>query len=137
MIEIKDVNAKKTNYPQYLSSWIKDVISSEGFKPGDITYIFCNDSYLYDINMKYLKHDFYTDIITFPLSFNSEIISGEIYISIDRVKENAIKYTKGFKEELSRVVVHGVLHLMGYDDHSEEDILEMRMKEDYYLSLLP
>ncbi len=89
------------------------------------------------INMKYLKHDTLTDIITFPLSSNSNIISGEIYISIDRVKENSLMFKTAFEKELSRVVVHGVLHLLGYDDHSEEDILEMRKKEDYYLSLLP
>ncbi len=137
MIEIQQVNIDKIDKLPDFSLWITNVINNEGFKVGDINYIFCDDSYLYDMNMKYLKHDTLTDIITFPLSSNSNIISGEIYISIDRVKENSLMFKTAFEKELSRVVVHGVLHLLGYDDHSEEDILEMRKKEDYYLSLLP
>ncbi len=137
MIEIQQVKIDKIDKLPDFSLWITNVINNEGFKVGDINYIFCDDSYLYDMNIKYLKHDTLTDIITFPLSSNSNIISGEIYISIDRVKENSLMFKTAFEKELSRVVVHGVLHLLGYDDHSEEDILEMRKKEDYYLSLLP
>jgi len=116
-------------------NWLKTVISSEGKKAGDIQYIFCNDNYLHKINKAYLNHDTLTDIITFATTNNENIISGEIYISIDRVIENANIQSVLFIDELSRVIVHGVLHLIGYDDHSISDKKLMREKEDYYLHL--
>ena len=115
--------------------WLKSVIISEGKKAGEIQYIFCNDDQLLLINEKFLNHNTYTDIITFPTSENRDIISGEIYISVERVNENCIKHNSSFKEEISRVMVHGILHLVGYKDKliSEKEL--MRSKEDYYLHL--
>lgn len=127
-------NLDNLNEPLYLN-WLKTVINSEGKKTGDIQYIFCNDKYLYEINKVYLKHDTFTDIITFSTTNNEEVISGEIYISIDRVAENSKTHSASFNDELSRVIVHGVLHLIGYDDHSDSEKKLMRSKEDYYLHL--
>ena len=114
--------------------WLKMVIESEIKKTGDISIIFCSDNYILDVNMKYLQHDYFTDIITFDYCEGSRI-SGDLFISIDSVRENAIHYGVDFETELDRVMVHGVLHLIGYDDHSDEDIKVMRSKEDYYLNL--
>ena len=116
-------------------NWLKTVISLEGKKTGDIQYIFCDDNHLHKINKAYLNHDTLTDIITFATTNNENIISGEIYISIDRVYENANDQSVLFSDELSRVIVHGVLHLIGYDDHSISEKKLMREKEDYYLHL--
>ncbi len=117
--------------------WIKQVIQKENYQTGDIFYHFCSDDFLLNINREYLQHAYLTDIITFPLSTRPEIISAEIFISIDRVFENSSILKTPFEREFARVLVHGVLHLMGYDDHSDAEKLEMRAKEDYYLSLLP
>jgi probable rRNA maturation factor len=117
--------------------WIKKAIEEENHQIGDLLYHFCNDEFLLQINRQYLQHDFLTDIITFPLSTVERIISGEIFISVDRVEENASKMKVPFEQEFGRVLIHGVLHLLGYDDHSDEEKKEMRSKEDYYLSLLP
>jgi len=117
--------------------WLKLVIKSEKKASGDIQFIFCNDEFLLGINQAYLNHDTYTDIITFPTSQNASIISGEIYISIERVKENASIRNIKFEFELSRVMVHGILHLMGYRDKTKAEQSEMRAKEDYYLNLQP
>ena len=114
-------------------NWLKSVIVSEGNKAGDIQYIFCDDNKLHSINKTYLNHDTFTDIITFSTTENEKIISGEIYISIERVKENSIVHSVSFINELSRVMVHGVLHLVGYNDHSPSEKRIMRSKEDYYL----
>ncbi len=119
----------------YYKMWLKNVIISEGKKTGDIQYILCDDYHLLDINKTYLNHDTLTDIITFSTSDNNTIISGDIYISIDRVIENSNTHSTSFGNELSRVLVHGVLHLLGYDDHSPSDKKIMRSKEDYYLLL--
>ena len=98
------------------NEWIKDVIASESanvkFKAGDINIIFCSDEYLLELNKKYLSHDFFTDIITFD-NCSDKIISGDLFISIDRVKENSKTYSSSFDEELHRVIIHGVLHLLG------------------------
>ena len=118
-------------------TWLKDVITQEGKTPGDIHYIFLSDSGLLEINKQFLNHHDFTDIITFPLSESEQIIRGEIYISLDRVKENASLNNVNFYEEIARVLVHGVLHLLGYNDHTKEEKNEMRSKEDYYLNLLP
>lgn len=120
-----------------LREWIIFSVQLEKKEPGDINYIFCNDECLHDLNIKYLNHDTYTDIITFNYSENTYEISGDIYISIERVKENAQKFEATFPEELYRVMIHGVLHLLGYKDKTRIDAQIMRDKEDYYLSLLP
>lgn len=114
--------------------WLKFVAGSEMKKLGDINVIFCSDNYILDVNMKYLQHDYFTDIITFDYCEN-DILSGDLFISIDSVRENSEFYGTEFKDELNRVIVHGLLHLIGYDDHSDEDIKMMRSKEDYYLKL--
>ena len=99
---------------------------------GDINIIFCSDNYILDVNMKYLQHDYFTDIITFDYC-EGKVLSGDLFISIDSVRENAIEYGTGFEEELHRVIVHGLLHLIGYDDHTPEEEKEIHQKEDYYL----
>ena len=114
--------------------WLKTVAESEIRRLGDINVIFCSDHYILDVNMKYLQYDYFTDIITFDYC-EGDRLSGDLFISIDSVRENAIEYGTEFEEELHRVIVHGVLHLIGYDDHSKEEIAQMRAKEDYYLSL--
>ena len=114
--------------------WLKLVSEAESKTVGDINVIFCSDSYLLDINQKYLQHDYYTDIITFDYC-EGDVLSGDLFISIDSVKDNASHFSSCFEDELNRVIVHGVLHLIGYDDHCEEDIAMMRSKEDFYLCL--
>lgn len=116
------------------NKWYKFVAESEIRKLGDINVIFCSDNYLLDINIKYLHHDYFTDIITFDYS-EGKTISGDLFISVDSVKENAVFYKTEFEEELNRVLVHGVLHLIGYDDHTEDEIATMRSKENYYLGI--
>ena len=112
--------------------WLKTVAGSEMRRIGDINIIFCSDNYILDVNMKYLEHDYFTDIITFDYC-EKDILSGDLFISIDSVRENASFYGTDFEDELNRVMVHGILHLIGYDDHSENDIAQMRAKENYYL----
>jgi len=116
------------------STWIKEVIEEEGYELARIDYIFCSDEFLLEVNRTHLDHDFYTDIITFPLNPNP--IIAEIYISLDRVRENATSYSVSFEDELMRVIIHGILHLCGYDDHEEADIAFIRKKEAYYLKKL-
>ncbi len=118
-----------------IKKWLKLVAESEVYVLGDISVIFCSDNYILDINQKYLQHDYFTDIITFDYSEGTKI-SGDLFISVDSVRENSIEYGTDFEDELHRVIVHGILHLIGYDDHNDEDIRLMRSKEDYYLSLL-
>ena len=112
-----------------LSNWLSQVILSENKKEGDINYIFCDDEYLLNINKQYLDHDYYTDIISFDYSVGNEL-NGDIFVSIDRVKENATDFNATFDEELKRVIIHGILHYCGYKDKSEEDEALMRSKED-------
>lgn len=113
--------------------WLKMVAESEIRRIGDISIIFCSDNYILDINQRYLSHDYFTDIITFDYC-EGDRLSGDLFISVDSVRENAAEYGTEFSEELNRVIVHGILHLIGYDDHTEEDIAVMRSKENYYLS---
>ena len=96
--------------------------------------VFCSDNYLLDVNLKFLQHDYYTDIITFDYC-EKDILSGDLFISIDSVRANADFFGTTFENELNRVIVHGILHLIGYDDHCDEDIAEMRAKENYYLDI--
>lgn len=110
------------------------VAESEVRKLGDVNVIFCSDRYILDINMKYLQHDYFTDIITFDYC-EGKVLSGDLFISIDSVRENSEYYGTGFEDELNRVLVHGILHLVGYDDHKDEDIAVMRSKENYYLEI--
>jgi len=140
MISFKSLKAGfELKDPAFFRSWLKVVIKTEGKrKLGEIQYIFCDDKYLLLINKKFLKHDTLTDIITFSSSANSKnIISGEIYISIERVKENMTLYKSNFKKEFSRVLVHGLLHLLGFKESNQDEKTIMRKKEDYYLNLQP
>ena len=112
-----------------LVKWISDVISSEGFHVGEINYIFCNDSYLNKINQEFLNHDTFTDIISFDYTLGKEV-GGDIFISIERVLENAEKFNEVFENELYRVMIHGILHFMGYKDKTKKEKTLMRTKED-------
>lgn len=124
----------KLKNPRKTSNWIKRAIESESRSAGEINYIFCKDGYLKSINKSYLKHDYLTDIITFDHSVGDEI-SGDIFISVPRVKENASIFGVEFDHELHRVLIHGVLHLIGYRDKKKDEIALMRKKEEAYLSL--
>ena len=117
-----------------VKSWISKVILEENCNEGDINYIFCSDEYLHKINVKFLNHDTLTDIISFDYSLGKEL-HGDIYISVDRVTENASDYGTNFIDELDRVIIHGILHYCGYKDKTNDDELLMRSKEDYYLSI--
>ncbi len=119
---------------QSVNSWLLSAIVEEGFEPGDLSYVFMGDAALLRINQEYLNHDTYTDIITFDYS-EDKTVSGEIYISIERVRDNALKYSENSLKELHRVMIHGILHLCGYTDKDADSKAEMTGKEDYYLSL--
>ena len=123
----------KFNRRRLTSQWLKFTAESEIKRIGQVNIIFCSDNYILDINQKYLQHDYFTDIITFDYC-EGKTLSGDLFISVDTVRENAIFYGTEFDDELNRVIVHGLLHLIGYDDHSEEDQNTMRSKEDYYLA---
>lgn len=114
--------------------WLRLVAESEIKRIGDISIIFCSDNYILDVNQKYLQHNYFTDIITFDYC-EGDRLSGDLFISVDSVRENSIEYGTDFADELNRVIVHGLLHLIGYDDHTEADVAVMRKKENYYLSL--
>ena len=116
------------------SNWITKVIASENKKEGEVNYIFCDDEYLLKINIEHLGHDTLTDIISFDYTVGNEI-NGDVFISVERVKDNAIDYNVSFDEELKRVLVHGVLHYCGYKDKSDKDELLMRSKEDEKLAM--
>ncbi|WP_445432033.1 rRNA maturation RNase YbeY [Chryseobacterium indoltheticum] len=113
--------------------WLKDIIVSEGKKLGEINYIFCDDEYLLKVNQDYLQHDYYTDIITFDY-VKGKTISGEIFVSLQRISDNASTLSKNYEEELRRVLAHGILHLCGYKDKTEEEEQLMRSKEDFYIA---
>jgi len=118
-----------------LKQWVKATIEAEGYKLKGLNYIFCSDQYLLRINQQYLDHDTYTDIITFDNSEKKGLIEGDIFISIDRIRENSAKFGSGEVDELHRVVIHGALHLVGYPDKTAEKKQIMTAKEDHYLSL--
>ena len=116
-----------------LKEFIQDLFSKEKRDLENLSYIFCSDKYLLEINTRFLKHDFYTDVITFDLSSGRNGIEGEIYLSVDRIKKKKKKIGVSFNEELHRVVFHGALHLCGYNDKSKTQQREMRVKENEYL----
>ena len=118
-----------------LVKWIGDVVSSEGFQVGEINYIFCDDSYLNKINQEFLNHDTFTDVISFDYTLGKEI-GGDIFISIERVLENAEKFNEVFENELHRVMIHGILHFMGYKDKTKKEKTLMRTKEDENIFIL-
>lgn len=132
MINFNFENDFTLNNEEAISNWISRVIALEGCKLGDINYIFCDDKYLHKINLDFLDHDTLTDIISFDYSVGKEL-HGDIFISVERVMDNAKDFKVKFDEELHRVIVHGVLHYCGYKDKSEEDAKVMREKENYYL----
>jgi rRNA maturation RNase YbeY len=114
-------------------AWLKKVAEKEGFRINDLNYIFCSDQYLHKINLEYLDHDTYTDIITFDNSEEEKIIEGDIFVSIERIRENSSILNTLLEEETKRVIVHGLLHLCGYNDYSIEDKEKMRRLESEYM----
>lgn len=129
MIEFNfELDFKLTNESLY-KNWIKSILTDYGFELGDISYIFCDDKYLLNINQQYLNHDDLTDIISFDYT-EEKNVSGDIFISIERVKENADQFSVDFDEELLRVMAHGLLHFMGYKDKTEKDAKLMRQHEE-------
>ena len=118
----------------FLKAFVVKLFKEEGFELDTVNYIFCSDEYLLDINKQYLNHDTYTDIVTFSLAEPGQPIVSDIFISVDRVADNAQQFGKSFVNELHRVVFHGALHLCGYKDKSKKDAVLMRAKEDYYLN---
>lgn len=133
MIQFFFEDIDKIEIEANLSNRLENIILSEGKKPGEINYIFCDDEYLLQVNREYLKHDYYTDVITFDY-VKGKTISGDIFVSLTRIFDNAQTLSKDFESEFFRVLAHGLLHLCGYKDKTEEEIAEMRSKEDYYLN---
>ncbi len=129
--DITDLHLEKRK----LKNWIISTIKKEEMQTGDLSFIFCSDEFLLEMNKQYLEHDYFTDIITFDYVEN-DIVSGDIFISVDRIRENANTYGVTFWEELNRIVIHGVLHLLGYKDKEKTDKELMTQKEDFYLSIL-
>lgn len=121
---------------QTITSWITKVVDNHNASIGELNFIFCSDSYLHKINLEYLDHDTYTDIITFDNAEEEDIVEGDIFISIDRIKENASGFETSFENELFRVIIHGVLHLLGFNDKTADEKANMRKNEDACLSLL-
>lgn len=117
------------------ANWLKEVILFEGKRVGEVSFIFCSDSYLLDVNKKFLEHDYYTDVITFDY-VEGNVISGDIFISLDRISENANNLNISFLDELNRIMVHGVLHLLGYKDKLKKDKSLMTEREDFFIKLL-
>lgn len=130
----QDLSFKLPN-PRKTTAWIRGVINREKKQLVHLNYIFCSDQYLLEINQQYLKRQTLTDIITFDNSEDKAVIEGDVFISIERVKANALSLETDFDEEIHRVLIHGVLHLVGYSDKSRQDKSDMRKKEDAYLSL--
>lgn len=130
----EDVPFPNEVIPEDAIKWLEKIAIRESREIGELNYIFCSDDYLLKVNQEYLNHDFFTDIITFD--YSESHIEGDIYISVDRVKENAMSIEVSFKNELHRVLAHGLLHLLGYKDKSEKERKEMRLKEEACLSLL-
>lgn len=124
----------KLNHKLSLKRWIKETINAEDYVLDELNFILCSDEYLLKINREYLNHDTYTDVITFDNSEQLKIITGDIFISLDRIRENALKYDHDPADELHRVMIHGTLHLLGYKDKGKVAKLLMTEKEDFYLA---
>ncbi len=122
--------------PQSVKLWIEEVVEKHGKTVGELYYYFCSDEKLLEINSERLGHDFYTDIVTFPLTDCETVLSSEFCISVDRIKENAVTFGRTYESELHRVIIHGVLHLIGFDDLTDEEEIEMREKEEEALKSL-
>lgn len=136
-IEYQYINLKFDGLEESrISTWIHEVVDRESHGIGVLTFIFCDDGYLLALNRQYLQHDYLTDVITFDYCEEFGAVSGDVFISIPRVAENAEQLQLRFLDELYRVMVHGVLHLLGYSDKDAADASKMREKENYYLSLL-
>lgn len=133
MIEFNTTNEFEIENPTAISSWLQGVVDEENKEVGELNYIFCNDEYLHKINVEFLDHDTLTDVISFDYT-QGALVSGDVYISIERVAENAKEFEVSFADELHRVMVHGVLHYCGYKDKTDEDMNIMRAKENYYLN---
>ena len=138
MIQFISCESHRASYDsEVLKKWLVEVARNENKKIGELIYICCNDEQILNINRNYLQHDYYTDIITFPNSINPGVLNGEIYISLESVQSNAEYLHIRSEQELLRVIIHGLLHLIGYNDESPAEKSVMRSKEDYYLHLLP
>ena len=118
-----------------LANWIIGTIIEEGHKEGEVNYIFCDDDYLHKLNVEFLDHDTLTDVISFDYCIGKEV-HGDIYVSVERVRDNALDFKTKFEDEIHRVIIHGVLHYCGYKDKTDEDAELMRSKEEYYLNKL-
>jgi len=125
----------KISKPQIIRKWLLGAIQKSNFKCGDISIVFCTDDYLLTINKQYLKHDYYTDVITFDYSEAGKI-SGDILISIDRIRENAQLFGVTFDLELQRILIHGILHLLGFTDDTQSERMDMTIKENEFLEML-
>ncbi|MFB9052011.1 rRNA maturation RNase YbeY [Formosa undariae] len=118
-----------------LANWIITTIIEEGCKEGEVNYIFCNDEYLHKLNVEFLDHDTLTDVISFDYCIGKEV-HGDVYVSVERVRDNALDFKTKFEDEIHRVIIHGILHYCGYKDKTDADAELMRAKEEYYLSRL-
>ena len=134
MIQFFFENIDEITLPPNTENWLKELIISEDKKPGEINYIFCDDDHLLQVNKDFLNHDYYTDVVTFDY-VKGKTISADIFVSLPRILDNSSTLSNAFNSELLRVLAHGVLHLCGYKDKTDEEISEMRQKEDYYLSI--
>lgn len=119
---------------EQIIQWLSSTASKEGFKIRNLNYIFCSDAHILKMNKDYLGHNYFTDIITFDNGIEKKIIEGDIYISVDTVKNNSVRFNTTFNDELHRVMIHGLLHLLGYKDKKENEKSKMRMTEDKYLA---
>lgn len=133
MINFFFENIESQDIPPNTAPWLEDLILSENKKPGEINYIFCDDEYLLKVNQDYLHHDYYTDIITFDY-VKGKTISGDIFVSLPRVRENASSLENDIESELRRILAHGILHLCGYKDKTDQERSTMRKKEDFYIN---
>ena len=131
----EEIDFNLPNQPVIID-WINSTANQEGQTVQSLNFIFCSDKYLHQINVEYLNHDTYTDVITFPYMENGNPVEGDIFISIDRIKENAENFKTSFENELHRVMIHGTLHLLGYGDKTPDEKLKMTEKENEYLQLL-
>jgi len=135
MISFSAETSFELSNPQLTGAWLGSIISQEGYSEGEVSVVFCDDKYLFKLNVEFLNHDTLTDVIGFNYSLSNEI-HGEIYVSIDRVEDNAVEFSQAFETELLRVMAHGILHFCGYNDKTDLESSLMRAKEDFYLNQL-